>query len=349
VTAGALPGDVVGWVEDALGPLRAAEQRPGGARKQAWFIDVAGEELFLRFDPDDPSATGDPWTVHREAVVYRALHAAGLRVAAVRAVHPNRQAVVLERVAGRPWFSRIKDPVEQLATARDFMGQLAALHRIDPRLLDLPTFPEPTSIPDVVAHELDELEGVLSFRGGEPEPGLRLTLDWLRSNVPDHDGPVVLVQGDTGPGNFLYADGRVTAVVDWELAHLGDPMDDIAWLSLRATQEPFTHLPDRLREYEELSGHPVDEARVRYYRVMAEAKLLVMAHGAGDGAVQLDPIVRRAYGTLHRRLWLDALAEVLDTDGLDEIEPLRRETEDSVAELGDVLGGLVQRTWPQLR
>ena len=73
------------------------------------------------------------------------------------------------------------------------------------------------------------------------------------------------------------------AIVDWELAHLGDPMDDIAWLSLRGTQEPFTHLPDRLREYEELSGHEIDDDRVRYYRVMAEAKLLVMSYRRDEG------------------------------------------------------------------
>ena len=62
------------------------------------------------------------------------------------------------------------------------------------------------------------------------------------------------MQGDTGPGNFMYQDGKVTAVVDWELAHLGDPMDDIAWLSLRTVQDTFTHFPDRLREYESLTA-----------------------------------------------------------------------------------------------
>jgi hypothetical protein len=97
---------------------------------------------------------------------------------------------------------------------------------------------------------------------------------------------VVLVQGDTGPGNFMYAGGRVVAVVDWELAHLGDPMDDIAWLTLRATQEPFPDLPARVGEYEALSGHAIDEPRVRYYQVMAEAKLQVMAHRSG-GALRL--------------------------------------------------------------
>jgi hypothetical protein len=92
-------------------------------------------------------------------------------------------------------------------------------------------------------------------------------------------------------------------------------MDDIAWLSLRATQEPFPDFPARLREYEEWSGHQIDESRVRYYQVMAEAKLQVMSHhgantGPDDTAAGGDSDVgnRLIYGILHRRLWLEALA-----------------------------------------
>jgi aminoglycoside phosphotransferase (APT) family kinase protein len=309
-----LPDDVAAWIEDvAGGRLVRAERTPGGARREAWLIDVDGARpLFLRFDRGHGS--GDPWTLHREATVYRALQDTAVPVARVVGVHPEHQAMLVERVDGDTWFSRITDPDEQLATAQDFVRHLAALHRIDPARLDLPGFPSPTSIPDLVRHELDEWQEVLALRGGDPDPGLCRTLDWLRANVPDHDGPVVLVQGDTGPGNFMYADGRVVAVVDWELAHLGDPMDDIAWLSLRATQEPFTHFPDRLREYEVLSGHGVDDDRVRYYRVMAEAKLLVMGHrGATTGGSEYggDLGNRLIYGMLHRRLWLEAMADVL--------------------------------------
>ena len=100
----------------------------------------------------------------------------------------------------------------------------------------------------------------------------------------------------------MYSGGRVTAVVDWELAHLGDPMDDIAWLSLRATQEPFTDFPTRLREYEVLSGNRIDEARVHYYQVMAETKLQVMSHrpaptGDGDTARVKTTVAGATSGT----------------------------------------------------
>ena len=93
----------------------------------------------------------------------------------------------------------------------------------------------------------------------------------------------MLVQGDTGPGNFMYENGKVTGVIDWELAHLGDPMDDIAWLSWRTTQHTFTHLPDRLREYEALSGFKIDDARVIYYRVNACVRLASSGSGPWGG------------------------------------------------------------------
>jgi aminoglycoside phosphotransferase (APT) family kinase protein len=315
-----LPDDLLAWVaEVGGGPVVHADRQPGGARKEAWFVELAGAgPLFLRFDRSDPSRTKDPWTLHREATVYLALQGTEVLVPQVLAVHPTYQAMLSERVSGQNWFSRIKDPAEQEALARHFMTQLAALHRLDPRRLDLPRFPAPSSIPDMVAWELDEWDRIIEARGGDPGPQLAFALAWLRRNIPDVDGPVVLVQGDTGPGNFMYEGARVVAVVDWELAHLGDPMDDIAWLALRCTQEPFPDFPARLREYEELSGNVIDERRVRYYEVMAETKLLVMRHGAshaegggggeGGGGDIGNGLI---YSMLHRRMWFEAIGSFL--------------------------------------
>ena len=252
-----LPADLVSWVEEVGGGrVTLADRKPGGARKEAWFIDLERPdgtvtECFLRYDRSDPARTKDPWTLHREATVYLALQDSPVPVPRVLGVHPVHQAMLSERVVGENWFSRIADQSERESTARDFMTKLAALHALDATALDLPAFPSVESVADAVKAELDEWERVLAERGGHPDPALIFSLRWLRRNIPDYDGPPVLVQGDTGPGNFMYVDGRVVAVVDWELAHLGDPMDDIAWLSLRATQEPFPDFPTRLREYED--------------------------------------------------------------------------------------------------
>ncbi len=321
-----LPDEVIDWVAATTGgTVVMSDRKPGGARKEAWFVDIqlpdgTIDELFLRFDRSDTDPLDDPWTLQREAQVYVALQGTEVPVPTVHAVHPTLQAMLSERIVAENWFNRITEEAERVSTARHFMECLAALHRIDPASLDLPGFPEPTSVADMVRYELAEWETILSTRGGEVDPMLRFSMDWLARNIPDYDGPVVLVQGDTGPGNFLYENGRVLAVVDWELAHLGDPMDDIAWLALRATQEELPDFPALLAEYAELSGNAIDAKRVHYYEVMAEAKLQVMRHrppaaddeeskqgtaDAGNGLI---------YGTLHRRLWLEALGAALEVE-----------------------------------
>jgi aminoglycoside phosphotransferase (APT) family kinase protein len=352
-----LPDDLVSWMEEiGRGRVVLAERMPGGARKEAWFIDLERVDgtvasCFLRYDRSDPERTKDPWTLHREATVYLALQDGPVPVPRVLGVHPVHQAMLSERVDGGNWFSRITDPAEREATARDFMQKLAALHSLDAATLDLPAFPTVATVAAAVVAELDEWERLLAARGGTPEPALAFSLRWLRDHIPPYDGPPVLVQGDTGPGNFMYAGGRVTAVVDWELAHLGDPMDDVAWLSLRATQEPFTDFPTRLREYEALSGNVIDEDRVRYYQVMAETKLQVMGHrgpradraGGRDGGGN-DVGNGFIYQVLHRRLWLEALGAANGLELVPAEKPQSRDRRDSdwmydavLAQLRDVI------------
>src|SRR3546814_11453287 len=78
----------------------------------------------------------------------------------------------------------------------------------------------------------------------------------------------VIVHGDAGPGNFLYKGNRVTALLDWELVHYGDPMADLAMLCLRMLFQGFVPLPQAFAAYEAAGGHRVDLARLRYWRLL---------------------------------------------------------------------------------
>jgi aminoglycoside phosphotransferase (APT) family kinase protein len=311
-----LADDIRTWIESVTSSrLVGANRIPGGGTREGWFIDLemptgTVSKLFLRYTP---TAMPDNTAFHSlatEAHVVNALADTDVPVAGIIAIHPDREAVVMERIAGDTWFYRIRDPAEQLSVAQDFIRSLAAQHRLDPRALDVAALGPVKSARE---HALERIAAIRR-RGtdahGQIAPLLRVTVDWLEANVPDYDGPVVLVQGDTGPGNFLHRDGKVTAVLDWELCHFGDPMDDIAWLSLRTVQDTFTHLPDRLREYEQLSGHAIDLDRVWYYRVFAEATMTTLnppnAERAGDEATR-DIGNLMIYQQLHRRLWLEAL------------------------------------------
>src|SRR5215207_3379568 len=330
----ALPDDVLAWIEDSAGaPVRRAHRIPGGGTRQGWFLDVGesevgARELFLRFSPE---ALPERSAFHRlatEAEVMRALAKAGVPVPTVHAVHPTREAVLLDRVPGDTWFYRIREPEEQVRVAQDFIRHLATTHRLDPRTLDVPGLGPVRSAREHALERIADIRRRGTAPDGSMDPLVRLSADWLERNVPDYEGPVVLVQGDTGPGNFLYRDGRVTAVLDWELCHFGDPMDDIAWLSLRTVQDTFTHLPDRLAEYAAASGHELDIDRIWYYRVFAETTMATLAPDEGPAeeqsgadeaaAAQKDVGNLMLYQQLHRRLWLEALNEVM---GLELIRP----------------------------
>jgi hypothetical protein len=234
-----------------------------------------------------------------------------VRVAALVAAHPTEPAFLMARVDGASRFAQIPDPDDQLAVARQFMEQLAELHRLDPVDLDLPELGAPGSLREHVLDEIVEWETQYEAAGGGV-PVITLAFAWLRARLPDDGGwPVVLVQGDTGPGNFMYADAELVAITDWELAHWGDVHDDLAWILVRDTLERFPDLAARLRDYERYSGFTIDPDRLGYFRVLAQLRATVgtlaglRSHDArGEIAWQL------IYNTLHTRVLGESLAAV---------------------------------------
>jgi hypothetical protein len=237
-------------------------------------------------------------------------------------VHPVAEAFLMRMLPGRHRFAEVRDPEDQVRIARSFMEELAALHRIDVTALHLPELGPPGPLAE---HVLDELAiWETQFRRyDEPEPVLELAFAWLRRAVGTvADGPVVLTQGDTGPGNFLFDDGDLVAITDWELAHFGDPLDDIGWIYVHDLQERFPDLPGRIADYVRASGRPIDPQRMRYFLLLAQTRCAV---GTRNGLLARD---RRGeigahllFSTLHGRALADALAlavgvEVSDPDPL---------------------------------
>lgn len=314
----ALDAEMQDWLREVSGATELRiERRSGGASRLGYAVDATAADgttraLWLRMDSGTGPQSNTGYSVRREAAVYREVARTPVRVPEVVAVHPTRDAFVAERLEGRNWFSEITDPAEADSTARDFVDQLAALHRVDPADLDLPELGPPTTITAHLTTEIDNWEG--QYRGhDEPEPVVELALRWLRDRrPPDGDWPLVLVQGDTGPGNFMYAGGRVVAVMDWEMAHWGDLHDDLGWLCVRDLQERFTDLAARLADYEAALGRAIDLDRLRYYRVLAQARCAI---GTLNGLYSRDPGGEVAnhllYSTLHLRMLSEALAEAM--------------------------------------
>src|SRR4051812_8250954 len=154
-----LPEDLCAWVEAATsGRVAEARRVMGGASREAWFVDVAGDdgalhELFLRRDNGTGPMQGTPYTIGREATVYRALAPTPVPVPSVVAAHPDGNTVLLERIEGEAYFAAAGDAREQLA--EQFVAILAALHTTDVRTLDLPDLVTPRTPQEHATLELD--------------------------------------------------------------------------------------------------------------------------------------------------------------------------------------------------
>ena len=107
------------------------------------------------------------------------------------------------------------------------LGQIA---RADPVALGLAAVLPATRAEDVWRRELDHWEGVLDADETEPLPVIRAAIRWLRANPPPPAQKVAVVHGDYRTGNFLYdTQGGIHGVLDWEMCHLGDPLEDLGW------------------------------------------------------------------------------------------------------------------------
>jgi hypothetical protein len=120
-----------------------------------------------------------------------------------------------------------------------------------------------------------------------------------------------VVQGDTGPGQFMFDEHGVTALIDWELADIDDPMLDLGVMRMRNTLYPIGSLDTALEHYAQLSGRPLDLEAIRYFTVVASLiSLLGMAQSMQAPSAAIDSMLPRlAWDVVMRRCLCEALLE----------------------------------------
>jgi aminoglycoside phosphotransferase (APT) family kinase protein len=207
----------------AVGPVDRAVLLPGGASKEAWAVDVDGQELLVRRAAGGVIHRGT-LSLEHEFEVLRAAHEAGVKVPQPIAYYPDlggREAFAMERVHGETIGRRIvRNPPSQLPLQ---MGEeLARIHAIPRERL---AFLQATDPVQRMRAELDSVD--------EPHPAIELGLTWVAERLR-HDAELVVTHGDWRIGNLVVDDDGLVAVLDWEFAHLADPAEDVAWPLVRA-------------------------------------------------------------------------------------------------------------------
>jgi aminoglycoside phosphotransferase (APT) family kinase protein len=159
-----------------------------------------------------------------EANAMRALRAAGVPVAPVPWIEPSAAPL------GHPFFVMDFVPGSSTPAALDgFVRTLHAVHRLDPAVLAPALGPVPPSPEAAVSAQIDRWDAVGRGAASAPVPLLEEAAAWLRRHLAP-TGPVAVVHGDPGPGNFLHRDGAITALTDWEFVHFGDAAEDWVYL-----------------------------------------------------------------------------------------------------------------------
>jgi len=295
-----IPEQMRGWVESATGGVVVSAERGGsGGSRELYFVDVACGDapprpLVLRLESGGGFA-GTEISVAREASVYAALQGTDVPVPRLVAVAPGGEAILLERVPGTGALGTLDEPTRRQSLG-SFADALGALHRVDVTTLDLPGFARPSTPEDHARLDLDRWARLAHEHVPDVDPLVRYAGAWLHARAPRRVQRTVLVQGDTGPGNFVALDGHVTGIVDWEFAHLGDPMDDLAWLEMRtgADGDAYGPLEPYLERYARASGLTVDHDAIAYYRVAVQYRCAVttsLAVSRGGGARGWFPYV----------------------------------------------------------
>lgn len=279
----------------------------GGASRETWSFDLVSPDhhqslILQRLRPGaTPSGTATPISV--EADLLRTARAGGVPVAEVVATDAGdvlgSPGMVVHRLAGETIPRKLLRD-DEWATARGRLGAqvgaaMAAIHALP---VDAVPGLRPTD-------QLAQYRRVLHDLG-EPHPAFELAIRWLEANRPAPAAPVV-VHGDLRLGNLLVDGEGLRAVLDWELAHLGDPLEDLGWFCVRAWRFGSA-LPaggvatrdDLVAAYEGASGRAVDRDALRWWEVLGTLKwgviCIMQAWGHLSGmsrSVELATIGRR--------------------------------------------------------
>jgi aminoglycoside phosphotransferase (APT) family kinase protein len=258
---------------------------PGGASRETWLVEADERRWVLRRDPEG-SVSLVP--IEDEYALISTALAAGVQVPQPLAFEPaggrlGTAAMLMSFVDGTSVAPRIlRKPEFEQARAR-LTAQLGdALARIH----SLPASEVGALLPSVEGDpalaQIEEWERQLD-EIGEPLPAVELGLRWLRANSPEPADPR-LVHGDFRLGNFIVDEDGLAAVIDWELAHLGDPAEDIGWLCIRSWRfgnddRPVAGvggLDEFISAYESAGGARVDRDRIRYWEAFGNVKWAVI-------------------------------------------------------------------------
>jgi aminoglycoside phosphotransferase (APT) family kinase protein len=262
----------------------------GGFSKRTFRVmlegvdDPADREIIMRQDLSvGPYGT----TVVVEYPMLQALTRANLPVAKPLGLHPHRSDL------GRPFMFSRKLPGRTLggnvtgfatrdqgrAAALAIAELLAKVHAVDVRAIKLPGSELPLTGHERLRAQIDRCLEIWSQYGAAHSLTVELGFRWIYDHLAPEMGAQILVHGDMSLANVLFDNGAVSALLDWEFSHIGDPAEDLAYA--RSVMETVIPWPEFFTAYQSFGGQPISDARLKFFEVFSQLRLAAMTRVVG--------------------------------------------------------------------
>lgn len=331
-----------------IGSGRVTVAPLGDGHSNLTYVCERGDARFVLRRPPPPPLPPSAHDMVRESTVVAGLHRAGARVPEVLAVCADAD------VLGVPFYlmtladgvpidatlpAAVDTPAEHARLGRDVVSALAEVHAIDPAAAGLESLGRPDGY---LRRQVRRFSGLWEVNRTRPLPLVAELAARLEATMPE-SGPATIVHGDYRVGNLLAsteAPARVTAILDWELATIGDPLADLGYLlSTYADREapavagivelsPVTRAPgfpgraELAAAYAERTGRQVEA--LAWYEALAHWKAAIFCENmykrflAGERSDDFAGAMERGVPAK-----LEAAAEALERDGRTRLTPAR--------------------------
>ena len=256
---------VIAWIRKNIGgTVERCERQPRW--RGGWWVDVRRDgELKKLYVREERKEDYPPWPLEHEAGVLQVLEKHGVPVPHIYGICDDPHATVMDCLPGAYDFATIKNESERISVLHHLAEVVARMHSIDPRELvalgvKMPETPEEISLGCFKVCEEMYLKGKK-----QPEPRVEFLRRWVRNNIPRHRRKVSIVAVDAG--QFLFENGRVTGLYDFEYGCLGDPMIDLAFVPLRLSMYHVGDTRPFFQRYAELTGEKFELAVLAFHGV----------------------------------------------------------------------------------
>ncbi len=339
------------WAERVIGGKIVAKTELARWRPM-WSLDIEKPDgtivpLIMRGwrQPVAEDEHGTRERLRMEAFFCSALQNTGVKLPKYYGYEPDGGWFLMDRISGDFLISKLGDPTLQTKIFRGYIENLAVMHKIDYKMLDLPdNIPIATSYEESIVNVMREREGsYLRCERDRPDPLFALADWWLSRHKPLPVEFFSATTGDIGADQFFFENGQFKCIFDLELAHVGDPLQDFGCMRIKNMLYSVPDVPGHIRRWHELMGRTLDRTSVSYWtltQMISQAKYVYPNWINPDPRMIEEVVHTHAFTIVNRRGATEALAEYYDI----ELAPVMRPklVINSMAKYHDWLAGQIR-------